>query len=298
MMTKSDLSKPPVIAFQGWAGAHSDLACRAAFPDHTPLPCPSFEETMSAVRDQRAQKALIPVENSLAGRVADIHYLLPESGLQICGEYFQPIRHCLLGIKGTALSDLRVIHSHVHALGQCKNLIRKLGVEPRIHADTAGAAHMIAEQGKRSEAAIASYLAADIYGLDILIHDIHDANHNTTRFLVMENRQDFPALTARNMITSLIFTVRSVPAALYKCLGGFATNGLNMTKLESYLVDGSFTAAQFYADIEGHPDMQAFQHALEELRFFSHAIKILGVYPASDFRAEMVDPSADSTSGS
>ena len=272
------------IAFQGWPGAHSDMACRQAFSGRRTLPCRSFEEAIASVHDGRAAAALIPVENSVAGRVADVHHLLPDSGLYITGEYFHQVNHYLLGVPGARVEQIRRVHSHVHALGQCRRLIRKHGLDPVVHADTAGAAKMVAELGDPAEAAIASSLAGEIYGLERLMDEVEDAAHNTTRFLIMERQARWPAPGSGRIITSFVFSVRSVPAALYKALGGFATNGVNMIKLESYILDGAFTVAQFYADIEGHPDQRPVRLALEELGFFSREVKILGVYPASDFR--------------
>ena len=275
-----------VIAFQGWPGAYSDLACRQVFPDAATLPCPSFEETIAAVHDSRAYRALIPIENSVAGRVADIHHLLPESDLHIVGEHFQRVNHQLLGVPGARLADIRRVHSHVHALGQCKTLIRALGLEPVVHADTAGAAHMVAEAGDPSQAAIASSLAAETYNLVPLRQDIEDSAHNTTRFLVMAPEPEVPPRSAGAVLTTFLFEVRSVPAALYKALGGFATNGINMTKLESYMVGGRFAQAQFYADVEGHPEDRPLTLALEELAFFSKNLKVIGVYLAHPFRRD------------
>ncbi len=272
------------IAFQGVRGAYSDMACRAAFPDMTTLACASFEDTFAAVAEGRAGRAMIPIENSSAGRVADIHHLLPESGLHIVGEHFQRVNHQLLALPGTALDDLKLVRSHVQALSQCRDFVRAQGLKPMVHADTAGAAAEVAEQGDKSQAVIASALAGEIYGLEILKSDIEDTAHNTTRFLVMTKEPLDPDPAEGPVITSFVFRVRSVPAALYKALGGFATNGVNITKLESYIIDGSFTVAQFYADIEGHPDQRPVRLALEELSFFSREVKILGVYPASRFR--------------
>jgi prephenate dehydratase len=274
------------IAFQGWPGANSDLACRRVFPGRDTLPCPSFEDTIAAVHDDRAVLAMIPVENSVAGRVADIHHLLPSSGLHIVAEHFQRVTHHLLAVPGTRIEQIARVHSHVHALGQCKGLIRRLGLEPVPHADTAGAARMVAERGDPADAAIASQLAAEIYDLTALKDAIEDAEHNTTRFLVMAKRPDWPEAGAGRVITSFVFEVRSVPAALYKALGGFATNGVNMTKLESYMVGGRFAQAQFYADVEGHPEDRPVRLALEELAFFSKNLMLLGVYPAHPFRRD------------
>jgi prephenate dehydratase len=272
------------IAFQGAPGAYGDLACREAYPEMESLPCPSFEDAFAAVRESRAALGMIAVENSIAGRVADIHHLLPGSGLHIIGEHFQRVNHHLLAPKGASLATLRTVHSHVHALSQCRNAIRALKLKPIVHPDTAGAAADVAERDDPSEAAIASSLAGEIYGLTSLKADIEDAAHNTTRFLVMAREPVDPGAAAGPVITSFLFRVRSVPAALYKALGGFATNGVNITKLESYIIDGAFTVAQFYADIEGHPDQRPVRLALEELGFFSREVRILGVYPAHPFR--------------
>jgi prephenate dehydratase len=274
------------ISFQGWPGANSDLACRHVFPGGAGLPCASFEETIAAVHERRADAAMIPVENSIAGRVADIHHLLPFSGLSITGEHFQRVNHQLLGLPGARIEQLKRVLSHVHALGQCKTLIRRLGLEPIVHADTAGAAKEVAEAGDPASAAIASTLAAQLYGLVRLESDIEDAEHNTTRFLIMEREARWPPQGQGPTITSFVFEVRSVPAALYKALGGFATNGVNMTKLESYMVGGRFSQAQFYADVEGHPEDQALRYAFEELEFFSRRFRVLGAYPAHPFRAD------------
>jgi len=273
------------IAFQGAPGAYSDMACRAAFPAMTTLPCAAFEDTFAAVAEGRAQLAMIPVENSSAGRVADIHHLLPDSGLHIVGEHFQKVDHRLLAPQGATRAGLRRVHSHVQALSQCRRFIREAGLQPVVHADTAGAAAEVAERNDPAEGAIASALAGEIYGLQALASGIEDAAHNTTRFLIMAREPVDPDPQAGPVITSFVFRVRSVPAALYKALGGFATNGVNLTKLESYILDGNFTVAQFYADIEGHPDERLVRLALEELSFFSREVRILGVYPADPFRA-------------
>jgi len=272
------------IAFQGAPGAYSDLACRKAKPGMTTLPCATFEEAFAAVREGRAELAMIPIDNSVAGRVADIHHLLPESGLHIIGEHFQPVVHHLLAPKGATLKTLKTVHSHVHALPQCRKLIAELGLKPIVHADTAGAAADVAARGDTSESAIASELAGQIYGLQSLRADVADLKNNTTRFVIMRREpvETDPAEGA--IVTSFVFRVRSVPAALYKALGGFATNGVNITKLESYMVDGAFTVAQFYAEIDGHPDQRLVRLALEELGFFSREVRILGVYPAHPFR--------------
>jgi prephenate dehydratase len=272
------------IAFQGVHGAYSDMACRSAHPEMSTLPCSSFEDTFAAVRDGRAELAMIPIENSSAGRVADIHHLLPESGLHIVGEHFERVNHQLLAPKGATLDGLEVVRSHVQALSQCRDFIRAHGLTPVVHADTAGAAAEAAALDDPTQAAVASALAGEIYGLQSLMEDIEDAEHNTTRFLVMAREPVDPDPAAGPVITSFVFRVRSVPAALYKALGGFATNGVNITKLESYILDGSFNVAQFYADIEGHPDQRPVRLALEELSFFSREVRILGVYHAAAFR--------------
>ena len=272
------------IAFQGAPGAYSDLACRTAHPAMTSLACATFEEAFTAVREKRAELAMIPIDNSVAGRVADIHHLLPESGLHIVGEHFQPVVHHLLAVPGATLGGLKTVHSHIHALPQCRRMIAELGLKPIVHADTAGAAADVAARGNPTEAAIASELAGQIYGLRSLRADVADLANNTTRFVVMRREPIDPDPAQGPVITSFVFRVRSVPAALYKALGGFATNGINITKLESYIVDGNFTVAQFYADIDGHPDQRPVRLALEELGFFSREVRILGVYPASSSR--------------
>jgi prephenate dehydratase len=272
------------IAFQGAPGAYSDLACRTAQPGMITLPCATFEEAFAAVRDGRALLAMIPIDNSVAGRVADIHHLLPESGLHIVGEHFQKVVHHLLAPKGATIAGLKTVHSHVHALPQCRKLIAELGLKAIVHGDTAGAAAEIAKRNDPSVAAIASELAGQIYGLVSLRADVADHRDNTTRFVIMRREPLDPDPAKGPVVTSFVFRVRSVPAALYKALGGFATNGVNITKLESYMVDGNFTVAQFYADIDGHPDQRPVRLALEELSFFSREVRILGVYPASPSR--------------
>lgn len=275
-----------IIAFQGEYGAYSDLACRKAYPDLQTLPCRTFDDAFRAVRDDKAALAMIPIENSLAGRVADIHHLLPESGLHIVGEYYHRINHHLLALPGTRLEDVKNVYSHVHALSQCRGFLKDHGIHPNIAVDTAGSAKDIAQGHDRTSAVIASELAGEIYGLQSLAADIEDAEHNTTRFVIMSKETIVPDPLADGPlpVTSFVFRVRNVPAALYKALGGFATNGLNMTKLESYIVDGSFVAAQFYADVEGHPEHRDLRLALEELSFFSTEVKILGVYPPHAYR--------------
>jgi len=274
------------IAYQGEPGANSDIACRAVFPDFTPLPRATFEDALATVTDGVAEYAMIPIENSLAGRVADIHALLPTAGLYIIGEYFLPIHFQLLGVKGARTEGLKSVYSHVHALGQCRKIIRKLGLVAHISGDTAGSAKEIAEWGDPTKAALAPALAAKIYGLDILAADVEDEKHNTTRFVILAREPHRPALGSGATVTTFVFRVRNVPAALYKALGGFATNGVNMTKLESYMVDGEFTATQFLADVDGHPDEPALARAFEELAFFCKELKILGVYPPHPFRSE------------
>ncbi len=272
------------IAFQGAPGAYSDLACRNAKPGMTTLPSATFEEAFAAVREGRAELAMIPIDNTVAGRVADIHHLLPESGLHIVGEHFQPVVHHLLAPRGATIQGLKTVHSHVHALPQCRKLIAELGLKAIVHADTAGAAADVAARQDPSEAAIASELAGQIYGLTSLRANVADLANNTTRFIIMRREPVDPDPVEGPVITSFVFRVRSVPAALYKALGGFATNGINITKLESYMVDGAFTVAQFYAEIDGHPERRPERLALEELSFFSREVRILGVYPADPFR--------------
>jgi prephenate dehydratase len=272
------------IAFQGQPGAYSDLACRNAYPGMETMPCASFEDAFAAVKDGRARLAMIPIENSVAGRVADVHHLMPHSGLKIIAEHFQRVNHHLLAPKGASLKTIKTVHSHVHALDQCRNVTRKLGLKRVVAPDTAGAAAEVARTGDVTRAAIASALAGEIYGLKSLKKNIEDAEHNTTRFVVLSRRGFDPNPKKGAVMTTFVFRVRNVPAALYKAMGGFATNGVNMTKLESYLVGGFFDAAQFYADVEGHPKDPPLARALEELRFFSHEVKILGTYYKHAFR--------------
>jgi prephenate dehydratase len=279
------MTAKPKIVFQGEPGANSHLACREAYPDYAPVACPTFEDAFAAVSSGEAALGMIPIENSIAGRVADIHHLMPHSGLHIVGEWFLPVRHQLLGLKGAKLDDIKTVESHVHALGQCRNIIRKLKVKAVVAADTAGSAREVAQAGDRSRAAIATKLAAEIYGLDILAENIEDEEHNTTRFIVLAREAQHAPSDNGPVVTTFIFRVRNIPAALYKALGGFATNGVNMTKLESYMIEGNFFATMFYADIEGHPDDHNVALALKELEFFSKEMKILGVYPAHPYRA-------------
>jgi prephenate dehydratase len=280
------MSKLHKIAFQGEPGANSHIAIAEAYPDAEALPCPTFEDALAAISSGEADLGMIPIENSVAGRVADIHHLLPQSGLFIVGEWFLPIHHQLMAPRGAKLSDIKTVESHVHALGQCRRVIRKLGVKPIVAGDTAGSARDVAERGDNSRAAIASRLAADIYGLDILAEDVEDEAHNTTRFVVLAREANWAEQGSGPLVTTFVFRVRNLPAALYKALGGFATNGVNMTKLESYQLEGTFNATMFYADIEGHPADPSVQLALKELSFFSSEKKVLGTYLASPYRAE------------
>ncbi len=281
------------VVFQGELGANSHMACRNVYPDYQAIPCPTFEDCFQALENGDADLGMIPVENSVAGRVADIHHLLPKSNLHIIGEYFLPIRFQLVAPKGATIDGLKTVQSHVMALGQCRNVIRELGLAPVIGADTAGSARQIAERGDPSAAALAPEMAADAYGLDILRRDVEDAAHNTTRFLILSPEDMKAAYSGQPVITTFIFRVRNVPAALYKALGGFATNGVNMTKLESYQLEGQFFASMFYADIEGHPDDPGIALALEELAFFCVELNILGVYRASPFRDKIKEPEAN-----
>ena len=273
------------IAYQGEPGSNSHMVCQEHYPDWEAVPCASFEDVFAAVEGGEADLAMIPIDNSLAGRVADIHHFLPTSSLHIVGEHFLRIRFNLLGVPGARLEDIRTVHSHVHALGQCRKIIRAHDLIPVISGDTAGAAREVAEAADPTQAAISPPLAAEIYGLDILRSDVEDEEHNTTRFVVLSRDFVQPARGTGPMVTSFIFNVRNIPAALYKALGGFATNGVNMTKLESYMVGGHFFATQFLAEVDGHPEDAPLKRALEELSFFTTEIKVLGVYPADDFRA-------------
>jgi len=274
------------IAFQGELGANSHIACRDVHPDFEPLPCPTFEDVFQAAATGEAQLAMIPVENSIAGRVADIHHLLPTSPLQIIAEHFMPIRFQLMGLPGAKLADIKGAHSHIMGLGQCRNFLRTRGIVAKTSSDTAGAAREVRDLGDPTQAAIAPRLAAEVYGLDILAENIEDHAHNTTRFVIMSRDASVPDKTeGTNWVTAFVFRVRNVPSALYKAMGGFATNGVNMTKLESYQIGGSFSATQFYAEVEGHPDDVSLQRALEELGFFSTQVRHLGVFAAHPFRS-------------
>ncbi len=284
-MTTPTLKRPKIV-FQGEPGANSHIACLEAYPDGEPIPCPTFEDAFNTLASGEADLGMIPIENSVAGRVADIHHLMPIAGLHIIGEWFLPIRNQLLGLKRVRLDEIKSVESHIMALGQCRNYIRRLRVKSIVAADTAGAAREVAERGDRTCAAIASRLAAEIYGLDILAENIEDHSNSTTRFVVLSREDRRAARGSGRVLTTFVFQVRNIPAALYKALGGFATNGVNMTKLESYMLEGTFAATQFYSDVEGHPDDPDLKLALEELAFFSqpNSLKILGVYPAHPFR--------------
>jgi prephenate dehydratase len=273
------------IAYQGEPGANSHMVCEQHYPDWESVPCASFEDVFAAVEAGEADLAMIPIDNSIAGRVADIHHFLPASGLHIVAEHFLRIRFHLMAVPGATLDDIRTVHSHVHALGQCRRIIREHGLKAVISGDTAGAAREVAEAADRSQAAISPPLAASIYGLEILAEDVEDEDHNTTRFVVLSRELVEAAPGNGPVVTSFIFNVRNLPAALYKALGGFATNGVNMTKLESYMVGGEFTATQFLAEVDGHPADAGLARALEELTFFTTDVKILGVYPADAFRS-------------
>ena len=278
------MTKKLKIAFQGEPGANSHIAIVEAYPDAEPLPCPTFEDALAAIASGEADLGMIPIENSVAGRVADIHHLMPTSKLHIIAEWFLPIRNQLMAPKGASLKSIKSVESHVMALGQCRRVIRELKLKPVVAADTAGSAREVAESADISRAAIASRLAAEIYGLDILKENVEDESHSTTRFVVLSREKKWAKPGNGKVITTFVFRVRNVPAALYKAMGGFATNGINMTKLESYMIEGNFFATQFYADVEGHPDDRGLVFALEELSFFSKELTILGVYPAHPFR--------------
>ena len=280
------------ISYQGEPGANSHLACNEAFADCEPLACATFEDALAAIKTGEARFGMIPIENSVAGRVADIHHLLPSAGLYIVGEHFLRVRHQLMALPTASLATVKQALSHVQALGQCRNTLRKLGLKAVPEADTAGSARLVSETNDPALAAIASSLAAEIYGLKILMKDIEDEKHNTTRFVVLSPEQDDAAADDGPVVTTFFFRVRNMPAALYKALGGFATNGVNMTKLESYQVDGAFVATTFYADIEGHPSDPSVKRALEELDYFSAELRILGTYKASPYRAQIISGSA------
>ncbi|HEY1096961.1 MAG TPA: prephenate dehydratase [Alphaproteobacteria bacterium] len=276
----------PTLSFQGALGAYSHLACDNFKPGCQVLPCVDFASAIRAVHEGQADLACLPVDNSIAGRVADMHHLLPDSQLQIVAETFIPIEHCVMSVKGATLKGIQHVHSHVHALPQCRQYIKKQGWQAHVASDTAAAAEMVAEKGDPTQAAIASRIAAGIYGLDILAENVADAAHNTTRFVLMApmaNKCPLPDINTP-CLTSFVFQVRSIPAALYKALGGFATNGLNLVKIESYMIDGDFAAARFYAEVEGHPLSKSMQLALEELGFYADAVHLLGTYAQHAFR--------------
>jgi prephenate dehydratase len=281
------------ISYQGEPGANSHLAVSETYPDFEAVAYPTFEDAIAAVKSGEVRYAMIPIENSVAGRVADIHHLLPDAGLYIVAEYFQRVRHQLMAREGATLDTIKRVMSHTQALGQCRSTLRKLGMKPVPEADTAGSARLVAESDDLTTAAIASRLAAEIYGLKILKSDMEDETHNTTRFVVLAKEPDDAEPGNGPVMTTFLFRVRNVPAALYKALGGFATNGVNMTKLESYQQEGTFNATMFFADIEGHPVDRSVQLALEELSFFSTKITILGTYPASPYRKEAAELAAN-----
>lgn len=275
------------IAFQGRPGAYSHMACLAAFPKLEPLPCPTFADAFRAVDGGRADYAMIPIDNSIAGRVADIHALLPKFRLNVTAEHFIPVHHCLLAVEGAKLGGIKTVYSHVHALPQCRRIIEEMGWKATVFEDTAGSAQKVSEMKDPSVAAIASALAAELYGLKILKKNIEDEEGNTTRFLALAKNAKVPARkSGQRYITSLFFKVRNIPAALYKALGGFATNGINILKLESYLEGNKFHSALFYCEFAGHPDDENFQHAIDELQFFAADIRMLGTYPEHPFRRE------------
>ena len=282
------LSERGTIAFQGRPGAYSDLACRNAFPGWRSLPCDTFADAMEAVRNGTADLGMVAIENSLAGRVPDMHQLLPESGLYVVSEAFQRVEHCLLGVPGASIAGLKRAHSHAVALGQVHGVLKELALKPVVEADTAGSAELVAQWSNPEDCAIASELAGELFGLEILRRNVEDAAHNTTRFYVMARTPRDVSVDRPDLMTTFMFRVRNVPAALYKALGGFATNGVNMTKLESYMVGGQFTATQFLCDVEGHPEQPALRRALEELSFFSREVRVLGVYPAAQFRKDQI----------
>lgn len=289
-MTPAFANLRPVISYQGEPGANSHIAAHDVFPEWEALPCATFEDALGAITGGQAGLGMIPIENSIAGRVADIHHLLPASGLHIVGEYFLPIRFQILAPKGATLQTITTVHSHVHALGQCRRVIRQLGLKAVVAADTAGSARQVAQWNDPTQAALAPQLAADIYGLDNLMSNVEDEANNTTRFVILSREEHWAEAGNGPTVTSFIFRVRNVPAALYKALGGFATNGVNLTKLESYMVEGRFAATQFYAEVDGHPYERPTRLALDELAFFSKEVRVLGVYPAHAFRVGCKDP--------
>jgi prephenate dehydratase len=278
------------IVFQGEPGANSHIACNNVYPEGTPIPCATFEDAFAALEEGTADLGMIPIENSVAGRVADIHHLLPTSPLHITGEYFLPIHHQLVAPKGASLETVKSAQSHVMALGQCRKFLREHKLEAIIGADTAGSARQIAEANDLSCAAISSSLAAEVYGLDVLASDIEDEAHNTTRFIFLAREPVTIAAQSGPCVTAFIFRVRNVSAALFKALGGFATNSVNMTKLESYQTGGQFFASQFYCEIDGHPEDRHVALAMEELAFFSAELRVLGTFHADPYRASILEP--------
>jgi prephenate dehydratase len=284
MTELSAIDKARRVVFQGEPGSYSHLAAREALPHCEAVAAPTFEDAFAAIREGAVDLGLIPIENSLHGRIADIHHLLPDAPLYILGEHFHRVRHQLLAVQGATLSSIKTVVSQEPALGQCRKIIQELGLKRQLWADTAGAARHVADTKDKSLAAVASSLAAEIHRLVVLRADVEDADHNVTRFLIMSRTPEDAVNNGDHVITTFIFRVRNVPAALYKALGGFATNGVNMTKLESYQLEGSFNATQFYADIDGHPEERNVRLALEELQFFTSSLKVLGVYPAHPFR--------------
>ncbi len=280
------------IAYQGEPGANSHIVCNTAYPGWEAVPCPTFEDAFAAVADGSTDLAMIPIENSIAGRVADIHHLLPTSGLHIIGEHFLPIHFQLLSVGSADLGTIRTVHSHVHALGQCRKIIRKLGLTPVVAGDTAGAARQVRDWNDPTRASLAPRLAAQVYGLKTLAEDVEDEAHNTTRFIVLSREARIAPAGNGPTVTSFVFRVRNLPAALYKAMGGFATNGINMSKLESYMMEGEFYATQFYAEVDGHTEDPALMRAMEELTFFSRELRVLGVFPAHPFREKIKEPPA------
>jgi prephenate dehydratase len=286
------MTRPKRISFQGEPGANSHIAIDEVYPGSEAVPCPTFEDAFAAVTEGAADLGMIPIENSIAGRVADIHHLLPTSGLHIVGEHFLPIHFQLMTVPEGNLGTIKSVYSHVHAIGQCRKIVRKLGLKAHVTGDTAGSAREVRDWGDPTRASLAPRLAAGIYGLKILAEDVEDEAHNTTRFIILSKTPAWAPAGAEPPVTSFVFRVRNLPAALYKALGGFATNGINMTKLESYMLEGEFLATQFYAEVDGHPEDVQLKRALEELAFFSKEMRILGVYPAHPFRAQ-VQPAAE-----
>ena len=281
------MSKDKIISFQGDYGANSHLACKSVFPEMEVLPCDTFEDAFESVKNGESSLAMIPIENSVAGRVADIHYLLPDSGLFIIKEHFHRVNHCLLANKGTKINEIKYVYSHIQALSQCRKNLSKYELTPMVYADTAGAAKKISFSKGDKSGAIASEFASEIYDLDIIKKNFEDEDHNTTRFVILSRTAIQPKVTSNKTITSFVFQVKNVPSALYKAMGGFATNNINMTKLESYQLKGSFRATQFYADVEGHLEDESLKLAMEELKFYTSKLIILGVYPADKLREKI-----------